>query len=304
MSQTLETARLVLLPLSAAHDVALFRIIRDEETLRFWHHKTHRDVSETVQMIRYLTGERDSHWWVIAKRDTSDIIGLVGVFRPAVPAMGYIIHADHWRQGYGTEAVSAVLDYVFTVLALNRIELWIVAENLASQRLAHKVGFTGRGQFYQRYSHRKTPHETLVLGLRADEWTAQRQKQAQTIQRDVPFLSVHAVLPVRDVQTSAAFYRDQLGFTISHMSGYPPNIAIVSRGEWSSEQANLQLRQTDEISATSVFIMVGLSIDQLYAEYRQNKVTISSEIATQPWGIREFTLQDNSGHSLRFGANA
>lgn len=304
MSQTLETARLILSPLTTAHDTALFDVMRDEETLRFWHHNVHRSVGETAQMIRFLTGERDSHWWVIIRRDTSAVIGLVGVFRPAVPAMGYIIHHDHWRQGYGTEAVGAVVEHAFTTIALNRIELWIVAENLASQRLAYRAGFSQRGQFYQRYPHRKTPHETLVFGLRADEWTARQQKQAQTIERDVPFFGAHVVLPVRDVQASVAFYRDQLGFTISYMSGNPPDFAIVSRGEWSSERANIQLVRADDINVTSVYIMVGLSIDRLYDEYAQNSIPIISEITTHAWNIRDFTIQDNSGHFLRFGANA
>ncbi|MCK1998708.1 GNAT family N-acetyltransferase [Psychrobacillus psychrodurans] len=55
--------------------------------------------------------------------------------------MGYSIHNQHWKQGYGLESVLAATEAFFSTLNFHRIELHINADNYPSIRLAEKVGF-------------------------------------------------------------------------------------------------------------------------------------------------------------------
>jgi ribosomal-protein-alanine N-acetyltransferase len=54
--------------------------------------------------------------------------------------LGYDFRSDYWGQGLATEAALAVRDYAFQVLHLPRLVSLIRQRNLASQRVAEKVG--------------------------------------------------------------------------------------------------------------------------------------------------------------------
>ena len=76
-----------------------------------------------------------------------------------VPAaeLGYDFRSDYWNQGYATEAASAVRDYAFRHLHLLRLISLIRVGNLASQRVAEKIGMqlaaeiTRHGHPYSHY---------------------------------------------------------------------------------------------------------------------------------------------------------
>jgi RimJ/RimL family protein N-acetyltransferase len=54
--------------------------------------------------------------------------------------IGYRLARSAWRQGYATEAARAVRDYAFFTLGIRRLIALIDPENLASVRVAEKIG--------------------------------------------------------------------------------------------------------------------------------------------------------------------
>jgi RimJ/RimL family protein N-acetyltransferase len=54
--------------------------------------------------------------------------------------LGYDFRSDYWNHGYATEAAIAVRDYAFNSLGLSRLISLIRVGNLASKRVAEKVG--------------------------------------------------------------------------------------------------------------------------------------------------------------------
>jgi len=56
--------------------------------------------------------------------------------------LGYDFRIEYWHQGYATEAASAVRDYAFRSLKLPQLISLIRVGNLASKRVAEKVGMT------------------------------------------------------------------------------------------------------------------------------------------------------------------
>ncbi len=54
--------------------------------------------------------------------------------------LGYDLRSDYWNQGLATEAAIAVRDYAFNVLQLPRLISLIRVGNIASKRVAEKVG--------------------------------------------------------------------------------------------------------------------------------------------------------------------
>jgi [ribosomal protein S5]-alanine N-acetyltransferase len=67
--------------------------------------------------------------------------------------LGYDFRSGFWNQGYANEAASAVRDYAFNVLHLPLLISLIRRGNLASKRVAEKVGMTLEEE-YTRYGNR------------------------------------------------------------------------------------------------------------------------------------------------------
>ncbi len=57
----------------------------------------------------------------------------------------YLVVREHWGRGIATEAASAVRDYAFGDLGLDRFVALVHPENAASCRVAEKIGMTDDG---------------------------------------------------------------------------------------------------------------------------------------------------------------
>jgi len=58
----------------------------------------------------------------------------------------YKIHRDHWKKGYATESLRAIINFGFENLKLHRIEAGCAVENIASIRVLEKVGMIREGR--------------------------------------------------------------------------------------------------------------------------------------------------------------
>lgn len=84
-----------------------------------------------------------------AMRDGDGLAGVVGIDVPA-PArrlgeLGYWVASDRAGRGYATEAGTAVVRFGLRTAGLYRLELRAGVENLASRRVAEKLGFRREG---------------------------------------------------------------------------------------------------------------------------------------------------------------
>lgn len=92
---------------------------------------------------------------IFRKEDGAHIgeIELVTIMRDGYDwaMMGYAIHNQYHRKGYGQESVEAIDPICFYELNFNRIELQIDIDNEPSKAFAERIGFTyecTRPQFY------------------------------------------------------------------------------------------------------------------------------------------------------------
>jgi diamine N-acetyltransferase len=79
-----------------------------------------------------------------------------------------------WKKGYGTETSRLLLDEVFLQLNLHRAEWWTFAENLASLKLAVKMGFKEDGRLREAVFFDNKFHDLVVLGILKDEYEKAR----------------------------------------------------------------------------------------------------------------------------------
>ncbi|MDI9420560.1 MAG: GNAT family N-acetyltransferase [Firmicutes bacterium] len=80
-----------------------------------------------------------------------------------------------WDLGYGTDAVTALLDYAFNNLNLNRIYLKVYTDNLRAIKCYHKAGFKKEGKLTRTAF---TQREIYLMRILKHEHLARHQKLA------------------------------------------------------------------------------------------------------------------------------
>jgi ribosomal-protein-alanine N-acetyltransferase len=147
----LSTARLRLRQFGGGDVDAMHECFANADAMRFWNHPAHTKPIETERAVRRFIDCTPSYYrfWAVADAGTDRCLGLVnyhdGHIRSKRVAIGYIIDPARQRQGIATEAVSAMLDFCFSELGLHRVQAFIHPDNIASLRLAQKLGFRREG---------------------------------------------------------------------------------------------------------------------------------------------------------------
>lgn len=92
----------------------------------------------------------DEILWILADPETDRCIGHIGLYqidhRIRKAAFGILIDRRHWGRGVGREATLFAIRYGFRVLALERIELSVLATNERAIRIYRKLGFIEEGR--------------------------------------------------------------------------------------------------------------------------------------------------------------
>ena len=108
-------------------------------------------------------------------------------------------------------------------------------------------------------------------------------------------------IPVRDVDTAAAYYKNQLGFSVDWGSE-DGGIAGISKGSCRMFLTNRAFRELYGNTAP-VLIWLNLNskqeVDDLYEAWSRCQVRIVSRPESKPWKLHEFTVEDLDGNRLR-----
>ena len=122
-----------------------------------------------------------------------------------------------------------------------------------------------------------------------------------------PALRLSRALPVifvANVEASAAFFKDTLGFSIDFLHGKPPFYGSVSRDgacvhlKFVHEPV-LTVGAQDRDGLIVAFIEVE-NVKALYAEYLATGAMFDQKLKMQAWGGRDFVVRDPDGNGLCF----
>jgi RimJ/RimL family protein N-acetyltransferase len=73
-------------------------------------------------------------------------IALTRQIEPSTWNMGFWIHPDHWKNGYATEAATAIIKFGFQTLGVSTITSAHAKWNVPSKRVIEKLGFQFTGE--------------------------------------------------------------------------------------------------------------------------------------------------------------
>jgi RimJ/RimL family protein N-acetyltransferase len=162
------TARLELRPFAPGDEDAMLEVFGDAEALRFWGPPLDRDaVHDRIAHNREREAQDGFARRAIVLRASGDLVGDAGLTRTDVGGadeveLGWVVRSDHHGLGIASEAGSAWLDHAFGDLGLDRVVSMIRAENVASRRVAEKLGM----RVEREASWNGAPHLMYVLERR------------------------------------------------------------------------------------------------------------------------------------------
>ena len=141
------TERLVLRHFDLSDAEAMERIFGDADVMFYGHGvQTPSWVRGWLERCREDYARHSFGLWAVVERAGGEVIGYCGLSQfPDVGGqpeteLGYRLAKSHWGRGYATEAACAVRDYAFGTLELPRLICIIDPRNVASIRVADKVG--------------------------------------------------------------------------------------------------------------------------------------------------------------------
>lgn len=146
----LETERLLLRHPQQGDLEALFALYRNPE-ISHYIPEAPQTLAETQEELDWFRNGHPRHpelgLWSTVLKENDRYIGRCGLLPWTIDEqfeveVAYLIDQAYWRKGLATEAALAIRDYGFHNLGLKRLVSLIDAENVASIRVAEKIGMT------------------------------------------------------------------------------------------------------------------------------------------------------------------
>jgi RimJ/RimL family protein N-acetyltransferase len=142
----LGTPRLRLREYRRADVDELADMFADEETMTYYPRPKTRD--ESLAWIEWNLELYEAYGfglWVMEARETGEFLGDRGLTLQTVDGVtdievGWHTRKDHWGKGFATEAAISCRDLAFQEIGLRRLISIIHPDNLASIRVAEKLG--------------------------------------------------------------------------------------------------------------------------------------------------------------------
>ena len=147
-TQKIETERLILRKIMTDDAEMVYKWMSDPEVLKYEDWEPHKDVDFTRGYISFITGDYQSeqtYRWGIQLGDEliGDILG--------GGTLAYYLRKDCWSKGYATEAVKAVIKYMFLEVGLEKIQATHSIKNIASGKVLRKAGMCYKGHVKEFY---------------------------------------------------------------------------------------------------------------------------------------------------------
>lgn len=148
MTTILETQRLLLRHLIMDDLKELFTLYQDPE-IRSYFPDGVRNYEGTKEELEWhmkgIPAYPHLGLWATIHKESGKFIGRCGLLPWEIDGkleveVAYLLDKDFWHQGLATEAARGILEYAFGELKLSRIICLMHPDNIASKRVAERVG--------------------------------------------------------------------------------------------------------------------------------------------------------------------
>jgi len=150
MATIFETPRLSLRHLVMDDLDNLFALYRDPEIRKYFPEGI-LNYDDTKEELEWHMNGHPRHpelgLWATVYKETGRFIGRCGLLPWDIDGkleieIAYLLDKKFWHQGLATEAANGIMKYAFEKLTLSRLICLIDPDNIASQRVAERIGMS------------------------------------------------------------------------------------------------------------------------------------------------------------------
>lgn len=172
------TQRLKLCPLIMSDAPAMFEYRSDPEVFRYQSFEpgSLSDVEEFIGGLQSSAFDTAGTWFQFAiwHKDSGQLIGDLGTHfsadDPRQVEIGFTVSPKNQGQGYGTEAVTGVLDHLLGPLQKHRVFASVDPRNEPSVALLKRVGMREEAHFRKSLWFKDEWTDDMVFGILGSEW--------------------------------------------------------------------------------------------------------------------------------------
>ena len=165
----LETDRLILRPVEDSDLDDLFNNwSSDLITTKYLTFKTHTSKKQTERFIENLkkSCENNDFQWVIEYKENHQVIGVISgthSYKYKCIELGYSVSSKYFNNGFMTEALKKISDYLLYDLNYNVIEAIIPSKNIASIKVAQNIGMKLEATLSNRFISKDDVIQDLLI---------------------------------------------------------------------------------------------------------------------------------------------
>lgn len=173
----LNTERLVLRDITIEDKQAIFDYRSDAGANKFqsWIPETLEEVESFIQRnnIEFNTPES---WYqlLITHKETKDVIGDIGIHflgdENLQVELGITLNTVFQGQGFASEALKGVIDFLFNDLNKHRISASIDPDNTDSLKLMERIGLRKEGHFVKSLFWKNNWVDDVIYAVLREEW--------------------------------------------------------------------------------------------------------------------------------------
>lgn len=167
----LETERLVLRPIERDDWRVLYPIMSDPVVMAHWDNSEIEDPEAVEQMIAAQVEDMTAGracYWAVERAPERSFVGACDLSEIDWPhrrgEVGFVLARPAWGQGYGLEAMRAVVDHA-AALGLKRLWARAHAGNARSERLLERLGFEMEGYLRGHIQRAGERRDCKIFGL-------------------------------------------------------------------------------------------------------------------------------------------
>ncbi len=173
----LETPRLQLTNIAETEASAMLSLYQNKELAQYnaWAEiKTLKQAKQKIkQFAQEFTNCQKVRWGVYLK-EPPQLIGNCVLYNlqpiEKQAEIGFNLMPDFWQQGYMSEAIIKILDFLFITIQIQEIEAWTMLKNKNSQKFLEKMGFSLKTQTLQSRLSGENLEIFMIYKLSKQDW--------------------------------------------------------------------------------------------------------------------------------------
>ncbi len=189
-TQKIETDRLVLRRMELSDAQMVFdHWLSDERVSDNRVNAAHKTVSETIERVAKIVSDyanKECCWWAIERKADGELIGEIDLYdfdnATGNCEVSFSIGYEWWNQGYGTEALRAVVEFGFRYMNIHKIAAAHNTDNPASGKVMVKAEMEQEGTIRHMIRNVKGQYkDCAIYGLLQEDYVKKHTSEHTSI---------------------------------------------------------------------------------------------------------------------------